>query len=62
MSQQKVKRETVADTLGDVLEMKIANLRRLFPKVVVEGNIGFEKLKAILGGAAEPGPKRGPSS
>ena len=58
MSQQKVKREKVADTSGDVLEAQIAKLRSLFPDVFVEGKIDFDKLKATLGGAAESGPGR----
>ena len=58
MSQQKVKREKVADTSGDVLETQIAKLRVLFPEVFVEGKIDFDKLKATLGGASESGPGR----
>jgi adenine-specific DNA-methyltransferase len=58
MTQQKVKREKVADTSGDVLEAQIAKLRNVFPEVVVEGKIDFDKLKATLGGAAEAGPGR----
>jgi adenine-specific DNA-methyltransferase len=58
MSQQKVKREKVADTSGDALEAQVAKLRTLFPEVFVEGKIDFDKLKATLGGAAESGPGR----
>jgi adenine-specific DNA-methyltransferase len=58
MTQQKVKREKVASTSGDVLEAQIAKLRSLFPEAVVEGKIDFDKLKATLGGAAESGPGR----
>ena len=58
MSTQQVEREKVAATSGDVLEEQIAKLRRLFPEVVVEGKIDFEKLRATLGAAAESGPGR----
>lgn len=58
MGQQKVKREKVASTSGDVLEVQIAKLRSLFPEAVVEGKIDFDKLKATLGSAAEAGPGR----
>jgi adenine-specific DNA-methyltransferase len=58
MTQQKVKREKVSDTSGDVLEAQVAKLRSLFPEVIVEGKINFDKLKATLGGAAEAGPGR----
>jgi len=56
MSQQKVKREKVADTSGDVLEAQVAKLRSIFPEVIVEGKIDFDKLRATLGGGAEAGP------
>src|SRR5579871_1049747 len=58
MSQKKVKREKVADTSGDILQAQIAKLRSVFPDVFVEGKIDFDKLQAILGGAAEAGPGR----
>ncbi len=58
MNQQRVKREKVPDTSGDVLEAQIAKLRSLFPEVVAEGKIDFDKLKATLGAAAESGPGR----
>src|SRR5437763_2359768 len=45
-------------TSGDVLEDQIANLRRLFPDVFVEGQIDFDKLRATLGASAESGPGR----
>jgi hypothetical protein len=47
MNQQRVKREKVIGTSGDVLEAQIAKLRGLFPEVVVDGRIDFDKLKAI---------------
>jgi len=58
MSQQKVKRERVTDTLGGVLEAQIAKLRNLFPEVIVEGKIDFDRLRATLGSATESGPGR----
>lgn len=36
MSQQKIKREKVANTSGDVLEAQVAKLRALFPECVAE--------------------------
>jgi adenine-specific DNA-methyltransferase len=56
MSQEKVNREKVSDTSGDVLETQIDKLRSLFPEVVVEGKIDFDKLKSTFGAAAEVGP------
>ena len=58
MKQQQVKREKVAATSGDVLEEQIAKLRQLFPEVVFEEKIDFDKLKATLGAATESGPGR----
>jgi adenine-specific DNA-methyltransferase len=58
MSQQKIKREKVADTSGDVLEAQIAKLRMMFPEVIVEGKIDFDKLRATLGASVETGPGR----
>jgi adenine-specific DNA-methyltransferase len=58
MNQQKVIREKVAATSGNVLETQIAKLRTLFPEAVSEGVVDFEKLKASLGGFAESGPGR----
>jgi hypothetical protein len=37
MSQQKVEREKVPDTSGDLLEAQITKLRTAYPEVVVEG-------------------------
>jgi adenine-specific DNA-methyltransferase len=56
--QQAVKREHVASTSGDVLQMQTANLRSLFPEVFVEGKIDFDKLRATLGASTESGPGR----
>jgi hypothetical protein len=52
MTEQKVEREHVATTSGDVLEVQLAKLRTLFPEAVVEGHVDFDKLKATLGGVA----------
>jgi adenine-specific DNA-methyltransferase len=54
----KAKRERVASTSGDICESQVARLRQLFPEVFVEGKIDFDRLKVILGAAAEPGPGR----
>jgi adenine-specific DNA-methyltransferase len=54
----KAKRERVASTSGDICETQVARLRQLFPEVFVEGKIDFDRLKVILGAAAEPGPGR----
>src|SRR5688572_13927433 len=58
MTEQKIVREHVAATSGDVLEAQISKLRSLFPEAVVEGRVNFDKLRATLGGAAESGPGR----
>lgn len=52
------KREKVAATSGGVLEAQLDKLRSLFPEVFDEGTLNFDKLKATLGGSAEPGPNR----
>jgi len=57
-SSEKIQREHVAATAGDVLEAQIARLREVFPEVVVEGKIDWEKLRITLGSAAESGPGR----
>jgi adenine-specific DNA-methyltransferase len=57
-STEKVQREHVAATSGDLLETQIARLREVFPEVVVEGKIDWEKLRITLGAAAESGPGR----
>ena len=56
--QRAVKQEHVASTSGDVCERQVARLRELFPDVVVEGKIDFDKLRITLGAAAESGPGR----
>jgi adenine-specific DNA-methyltransferase len=56
--QKKLEREHVAATSGDLLEAQIAHLREVFPEVMVEGKIDFEKLRITLGAAAESGPGR----
>jgi adenine-specific DNA-methyltransferase len=55
---EKVQREHVTATSGDVLETQVARLREVFPEVVVEGKIDWEKLRITLGAAAESGPGR----
>jgi adenine-specific DNA-methyltransferase len=55
---EKIQREHVAATSGDVLETQVARLREVFPEVVIEGKIDWEKLRITLGAAAESGPGR----
>ena len=57
-SPEKIQREHVAATSGDLVEAQIARLREAFPEVVVEGKIDWEKLRITLGAAAESGPGR----
>ncbi|HSZ59765.1 MAG TPA: DNA methyltransferase [Tepidisphaeraceae bacterium] len=57
-SEPTVKRDKVASTSGDILEAQIAKLRTLFPEVVLEGKIDFDKLRSTLGASVEPGPGR----
>jgi adenine-specific DNA-methyltransferase len=58
MIQKHAEREHIAEVSGDILEAQVAKLRALFPEAVTEGKIDFDKLKAVLGGAAESGPGR----
>jgi adenine-specific DNA-methyltransferase len=53
-----MQREHVATASGDIIEAEISNLRCVFPEVFVEGKIDFDKLRAMLGTAAESGPGR----
>lgn len=57
-AENKTQREHVAQASGDLVESQIARLREVFPEVVVEGKIDFEKLRITLGAAAESGPGR----
>ena len=52
------RRERVASTSGDVCEAQVAKLHQLFPEVFVEGKIDFDRLKTMLGVAADGGPGR----
>jgi hypothetical protein len=54
----RAQRERVPGTSGDIVEVQIEKLRRVFPEVFVEGKIDFERLRAMLGAAAESGPNR----
>lgn len=58
MNMQQTIKQPLADTSGDVLAERIAQLRKLFPEVVAEDKIDFDKLRATLGAAAESGPGR----
>lgn len=51
-------RESVPASSGDIVAEQIAKLRKLFPEVVSEDNIDFDKLRATLGAAVEAGPGR----
>lgn len=55
---QKTKKERVPLTSGDVPESQMTRLRSLFPEVIVEGKIDFDRLRATLGHSAESGPGR----
>src|SRR4051812_9349056 len=55
---QRANIEHVVTASGDLLETQLANLRRLFPEVFVEGKIDFDKLRATLGASTESGPGR----
>src|SRR5258707_15670019 len=57
MSEQ-MKRDHVSAVSADFLELQLARLQCLFPEVVVEGKIDFDKLRTTLGAAAESGPGR----
>jgi adenine-specific DNA-methyltransferase len=57
MSEQ-MKRDHVSAVSADFLELQLTRLKCLFPEVVVEGKIDFDKLRTSLGAAAESGPGR----
>src|SRR5687767_11723612 len=50
--------EKVAASSGDVLAEQAAQLKRLFPDVVSEGKIDWDKLRATLVDAVATGPER----
>ena len=52
------RREHVAATSGDIVEVQISKLRSLFPEAFVEGKVDFDRLRTTLGAAAETGPGR----
>jgi adenine-specific DNA-methyltransferase len=54
----RAEREHAPAASGDIVEVKIAKLRTLFPEVFVEGKVDFERLRATLGAAAQVGPGR----
>ena len=54
----KTEREKVTPVSGDVLSEQIAKLRELFPEVVIDGKIDFDRLRSTLGEAIESGPSR----
>lgn len=58
MSASRPPMEHVSATSGDLVAEQVARLRALFPEVVVEGKIDFDKLRTTLGAAAESGPGR----
>lgn len=45
--------ESLPATSGDIVAAQVANLRKLFPDVFVEGKIDFDKLRTTLGAAAD---------
>ena len=58
MSEARPTVEQVPMASGDILPDQIAKLKQLFPEVVSEGMIDFDKLRATLGHAATSGPGR----
>ena len=56
MTTQPQPTEPMPTLSSDGLAERVAQLRKLFPEVFVEGKIDFEKLKAILGVSADLGP------
>ncbi len=53
-----IPRESVAATSPDIKAEQIEQLKNLFPQVVSEGKIDFEKLREMLGDAVESRPER----
>ena len=58
MSSGKPKIEHVQRTSPDLLRENIDRLKDLFPEVVTEGRVDFDKLRAILGDEADGRPER----
>src|SRR5437870_5833776 len=54
----RAKREHVSPSSGDIVEVQMERLRKLFPEVFVEGKVDFDRLRATLGAAAQSGPGR----
>src|SRR5262249_18317810 len=60
MSDRTTTTEPLSAASGDVLAGQLANLKKLFPEVVVEGKIDFDKLRPAPGAAGVSGPGRFP--
>lgn len=58
MTQQNRKGDAVATASADFLAEQIARLRELFPEVLTEGKVDFDKLRATLGDLVDDGPER----
>ena len=51
-------REHVAMQSCDMVETRLSDLQCIFPEVFVEGKLDIEKLRTMVGTAAEAGPSR----
>jgi adenine-specific DNA-methyltransferase len=54
----RAQREHVAAGSGDIVEVQISKLRRIFPEVFVEGKVDLDRLRSTLGASAQSGPGR----
>ena len=51
-------KESVAETFPDFIDERIEQLKTLFPEVVSEGKVDFEKLRQSLGEIVDDRPER----
>jgi len=58
MSKEKPKVKRVERESADLTQENVAQLRELFPEVVTEGKIDFEKLRDVLGDEVDDRPER----
>ncbi len=58
MSKRQSKPERIQHTSPDLLAEQVARLEEIFPEVVTEGKIAFDKLRATLGDEIDTRPER----
>lgn len=58
MTKRKSKTDVVSRTSPNLLGEQVERLKELFPEIVVEGKVDFEKFKAMLGEEVDDRPER----